>query len=668
MHVALPKSASAIQFLLLAALPVGVATAAEFTINGNSSAPQTLNLGEKGTVSAGSVLSVAGDTAIAITIAGDGVTLNNAGTILQTGKGRVIRDNTGVKNLTINNAAGALMQAADADVIQMNKAKASVTLNNYGSMISLNASAGGAQAVDFSAITNGANVVNNFAGGKLAATDADAVRTGVNGVVNNSGLIQSNITKSDGSGSDGVDAQSNSGLQIYNLASGVIEGGRHGITGGQADAATAFALNVSNAKDATIRGLNGSGINIDGFNSKQLATIVNYGTITGQGITGDGDGIDVDGLVDITNSGTIRSIDAYSPLAAGLAYSEGISVGGGSIRNSGLIEGLVSAGNTNAVGRGITLAGDDLASGGREGLYADATITNLSGGMIRGQSDSGIVVVGAASGHIVTIYNNSGASIFGGGALNAAIKGNADNTFITSGGTINGASSGKAIELGSGRNSVTITGGSIVGSINGGSGGQNTLTVNTGAGNSFSYAGEISNFSKVEIQSGNVTFSGVSSYAGVTQLSGGVLTLDGAQRLSADSALVLNGGALRLTHAGAQGQSFASLSLTADSSVRLGGSSLTFGALGSVVNGKTLSFTEAASGAYAFRLLGDVSADANFLALLSAIHINGMGATYAYDGTYTTVLAAVPEPSTYAMLFVGLGLMGVVARRRRTKV
>jgi autotransporter-associated beta strand protein len=278
------------------------------------------------------------------------------------------------------------------------------------------------------------------------------------------------------------------------------------------------------------------------------------------------------------------------------------------------------------------------------------------------------VVVGAASGHVVTILNNSGAAILGGGALNAAIKGNADNTVITTGGIINGSSSGKAIELGSGANKVTITGGVITGSINGGSGGQNTLTVAAGNGNDFSYAGEISNFNKVEIQSGNVTLSGVSRYTGATLLSGGMLTLDGAQRLSADSALVLNGGTLRLSHAGTQGQSFASLSLTDDSSVRLGGSSLTFGALGSVVSGKTLSFTEAASGAYAFRLLGDVSADTNFLALLSAIHINGAGATYAYDGTYTTVLAAVPEPSTYAMLFVGLGLMGVVARRRRTKV
>ena len=103
-------------------------------------------------------------------------------------------------------------------------------------------------------------------------------------------------------------------------------------------------------------------------------------------------------------------------------------------------------------------------------------------------------------------------------------------------------------------------------------------------------------------------------------------------------------------------------------SVLLGGSSLTFGGLGAIVSGKTLTFTEAASGVYAFRLLGDYSADTSFLALLGATHINGGGATYAYDGTYTTVLAAVPEPGTYAMLVAGLGLMGVMARRRRTKV
>lgn len=668
MQIAKPKTSSAIQFLLLAAALPFAASAADFPgiIGDANTKAQTLAGGQSGTVASGGTLTIGGDK-VAVTITGNNATLNNQGAIRQTGTGRVVRDNTGVSNLVINNAAGALMHAADADVIQMNKASASVTLNNYGSLISANASAGGAQAVDFSAITSGANVVNNYAGGLLQATEADAVRAGVNGVVDNLGTIRS-VTIVGGS-SDAVDLQGNSGVRVINGATGLIEGGRHGITGGQDKASSQFTVDVTNNAGGIIRGINGSGINLDGFNGSQSAIIVNHGTISGEGVTGDGDGLDVDGIANITNTGIIRSVNAYSAPGEGPAYSEGISVGGGTIVNSGTIEGLVKAGNNSAVGRGITLAGNDLTNGNREGLYANATITNQTGGLIRGQSDSAIVTVGAASGYKVTINNHAGATIVGGGTANAAIKTGADNTVIVNAGIINGASSGNAIEMGSGVNSLTITGGAIIGSINGGSGGANTMVVNPGAGNSFAYAGSVSNFSKVEIQSGNVTLSGVSTYSGTTELSGGVLTLDGANRLSADSALLLNGGALRLSNAGgANGQGFASLSLSDDSSVLLGGSSLTFGALGAVVGGKTLSFTEAAAGAYAFRLLGDYSSDAAFLLLLGATHIDGLAARYSFDGTYTSVsavTAAVPEPATYAMLFAGLGLVAALARRRR---
>jgi hypothetical protein len=667
MPLTLPKSSSAIQFLLITALPVSLATAADFpgTISASTKA-QTLAEGQTGTVDTGGTLSVASDK-VAVTFTGKNATLNNLGTIAQTGNGRGIRDNTGLANLVVNNGSSsnsaASITTADGDVLQAGKAASSITLNNYGSMTSYNASGGG-QVVDFNSVTSGSTVINNY--GTLTAYEADAIRTGVNTVVRNAGTIRAVTATFDSS--DAIDLQDNTtGVMVFNAATGVIEGGRHGITGGpKTDAA--FTLSVSNDAGGIIRGLNGSGLNLDGFSAKQTVTVINAGTITGQGITGDGDGIDADGIASITNSGVIRSINAFSALADGLAYSEGISIGGGSITNSGTIEGLVSAGNTNAVGRGITLAGNDIGGGAREGLYGNASITNQSGGVIRGQSDSAIVTVGAASGYTVTIVNNSGASIIGGGTSNAAIKTGADNTVIVTGGTINGASSGKAIEMGSGVNRLTITGGTITGSINGGSGSQNTLALAAGAGNSISYAGAIANFSKVEVQSGNVTFSGVSSYNGATQLSGGTLTLVGAQRLSADSALILNGGSLRLSNAGSEGQSFASLSLTESSYVLLGGSTLTFGALGTLVDGKTLTFTEAAAGAYAFRLLGDYSSDSSFLALLSATHINGLGATYAYDGTYTTVLAAVPEPSAYAMLFAGLGLMGAIVRRRRTKV
>jgi hypothetical protein len=64
------------------------------------------------------------------------------------------------------------------------------------------------------------------------------------------------------------------------------------------------------------------------------------------------------------------------------------------------------------------------------------------------------------------------------------------------------------------------------------------------------------------------------------------------------------------------------------------------------------------AGAYAFRLLGNYSSDAEFLQLIGATHINGLGATYSFDGIYTRV-AAVPEPATYAMMFAGLALVGV---------
>ena len=51
----------------------------------------------------------------------------------------------------------------------MNKSPASVTFYNYGTMTSLNASAGGSQAVDFNAILSGGNTLINFSGALIQA-------------------------------------------------------------------------------------------------------------------------------------------------------------------------------------------------------------------------------------------------------------------------------------------------------------------------------------------------------------------------------------------------------------------------------------------------------------------------------------------------------------------
>ena len=145
----------------LLSLGAGSAFAAgSFAITNNSTTAQSLGAGQTGSISAAGNLSVSGAT-VAITVTGSNATISNLGSVLQTGNGRVIRDNTGVSGLMITNGsitnATALMQAADADVIQMNKTPASVTLNNYGQMVSLNASAAGSQVVDFNAMLSGAS-------------------------------------------------------------------------------------------------------------------------------------------------------------------------------------------------------------------------------------------------------------------------------------------------------------------------------------------------------------------------------------------------------------------------------------------------------------------------------------------------------------------------------
>jgi autotransporter-associated beta strand protein len=509
------------------------AQAASFNITTASTTKQTLAAGETGNVSAAGSLTVTGNN-VAVTVTGNS-TLTNLGSIQQTsvltggnaGNSRVIRDNTGGLTLSVTNGSAsnstALMQTADADVIQMKVAGSNVTFNNYGILNSQNSSAGGNQAVDWASLTTGNNTLNNYATGKITATEADAVRPGVSGVVYNAGQIKS--TTATGSSSDGVDAQTNSNVQITNDTTGTIEGGRHGITGGNVTLPGSYAMSVTNNVGGIVKGDNGSGVNVDGLNSSELVTITNHGTISGNGITGDGDGIDVDGLVNINNTGIIRSINAFSSTTP--AHSEGITVGGGTIVNSGTIEGLVAAGNTNAVGFGISLLGNDSLTlpGTREAIYGNATVTNQAGGLIRGGSESGIFVDGPASGHTVTINNNAGATIQGGGATTAAILTGADNDTITNAGVINGSSSGKAIDLGAGDNTLTVQGGaaSIQGDVSGGGGGNNTLNLNIGTGNSFAYSGSLSNFTHVQVNSGTTTLSGASTYTGSTTVNAGAL-------------------------------------------------------------------------------------------------------------------------------------------------
>lgn len=278
---------------------------------------------------------------------------------------------------------------------------------------------------------------------------------------------------------------------VLNLSSGLIQA-----TGSDA---VRPGLNgtVTNNLGGVIQGDNGAGINIDGFNANEVVTIINNGTITGNGVTGDGDGVDVDGIVHLTNTGTIHAF-----AASGTEFSEGVTVGGGTIMNSGTIEGSVAGGDASGLGRGIIIAGLDKDANGNpiavQAPFGAAPITNS--GLIKGDSDSAIIFSAAlASGFSHTITNQAGGVIQTGSASAPAILTAADNVTITNAGKIDGSASGKAITGGAGNLTLTVQGGtaSILGNITGGTG-TNTATFDLGTGNSFSYNGSIANFNAVE--------------------------------------------------------------------------------------------------------------------------------------------------------------------------
>ena len=585
------------------------------------------------TVAAGVTLTVAGKAA-AVTLSGDVPTISNFGTLVQTGTGNAILASSGA-GLVVNNGssthAAALIQATDSEAILGKKDVLDIAVHNYGAVVSLNVSNDGGQAIDLGKVS-GANVIHNYAGGEIRATDADAVRPGKHGVVVNAGKIVT-LKQATTKGIGAIDGGFNTGIDVTNARGGLIDGGRHGITGGSDEDAGAFTMRVTNEAGAIIRGNDGAGLNFDGRGAGQVITVVNHGTIEGTGVTGDGDGIDVDGLVDITNTGIIRSANASDQQ---IAYSEAISVGGGTIVNSGTIEGLAGASSTNVVGRAIALVGNDIDhSKEREGIYADTRVENQPGGVIRGANESAIVAHGRPNDFTIAIDNHAGATILGGGTV-AAIRSVSNRTAITNAGTIDGGASNQAIAFGHANNTLVIRGGSSVinGAIDGGKGGGNTMVVDAGAGNQFMYAGNIAHFDTLHVKSGHATLSGQLGFIDKTVIEGGRLTLSGAPSATPGGALVLAGGVLDITGAGAAGWTFASLALVDDAAVETGSAVLSVEGVGEMVAGKTLTLDGA------LRCAGNLEQDAAFQALLRATRIGKDGVTASFDGRHTWVVPA----------------------------
>ena len=457
--------------------------------SGTNTAAQTLNNNETGIVAKGASLVSSGKNAISIN--GTNVIITNAGTIQDTKAGDRAIDtgfSDGDFNITLDNS-GLITSSGDAFRINADTGNGKIVIMNSGTISSTGTGGNNGQALDFNNIVSGTGSISitNAATGVIEAADADAIRPGANTTLNNYGLIESFNGTPTSTGNDGIDFQSTAYGTVNNYQGGQIIGARHGITGD---------LNQIINNSGIITGNVGSGINLDTTSGTTTVTNTSTGIITGtipaNAAAGqDGDGIDVDFLVNITNAGKILAVGT----GTGGELNEALAIGGGTVDNSGLIQ---------SDQRAITV--DDSNLGNAFGAF---NLTNEATGVINGKDGEAIMIT----------------SLF-------------DNT-ITNKGAISGS-----VTMGAGNDTLNLyTGSSISGAINGGAGTDTINLYGTHAGTGT--LSNVSNFETLNVKGGTWTLSGTQSFSNGVMIASGA-TANATGTLNAD---VTNNGTVTVHNA-----------------------------------------------------------------------------------------------------------------------
>ncbi|MCE9649730.1 MAG: autotransporter domain-containing protein [Parvibaculum sp.] len=394
------------------------------------------------------------------------ITIDNAGTIHSQNGNEAIRlgDDASVTNSGI--IRNDQTPASGGNAIALRLDTSGTVLNQAGGLIEVTGSAttysSGDQDSNIYALSvagdGGLVTIDNY--GTIRATgdsgsaetghdegEVGAVRLrGDDNVLNNYGTIETtghilvspdtNADASDDTQEIGdmygvrIDAD---GATVHNYATGVITGGKHGITVDK-DASNATIINELGGQ---ITGENGSGIGSDATSG--VVKVTNYGTITGTWNEdafnggnlaysfGDGDGVDIDQLADIENYGTIQGTGAHGikPGETSPSKSEGLAIGGGTIVNG---DATHTAALISGADHGITV--NDSLDGD---AFGATDLTNY--GVIRGLDGYGIKFVDVAGTWNNTITNYGTIS---GTDATTVMMGNGGDTFNNYGGSVTG--------------------------------------------------------------------------------------------------------------------------------------------------------------------------------------------------------------------------------------
>ncbi|MGJ8643548.1 MAG: autotransporter-associated beta strand repeat-containing protein [Luteolibacter sp.] len=576
-------------------------------------------------------------------------------------------DNTGrVRFFAANTYTGDTLTANSA-----NNSRLSLHNNDALQNSTLDTGVSGAQSVEF--VVGGTYNIGGLKGGDELAFASRTISVGANDSSNTfSGVL---------SGTSGALTKVGTGTQILTGANTydgttTISGGSlvlgDGTTGNDGTLASTSIVNDANL---TYSRFAGSGLDYTGV-------ISGSGTLTK---TGAGTQI-LSGNNSYTGITTISS----GTLQVGDGGSTGSLGSGAIVNNAELVYDLDAGGSATLPSGGITGSGNLSATAGKIALYGDVTqggSINLTEHASATATYSGISVFtdSTLTANSITLNGDIGKELSPNGnslVLDTSATNGTINLEISLG------KSGQYFQLNSfmadaGTGTINITGSdtwrqtpvTLKGSVNmtGNVNSERSVTIDTNGTDTGIISGVFSNSMPLtKTGAGSLTLTGANSYSSSTTISGGTLSAENDKALGNTSLLAVTGGTLEV-----RGSIADTLTLGGNADLQLISGTIAFDlgtAFDQIVSSGTGSF-DITGGTFALDVTGagfdygdafevlSGFGGSNTVTGLSFTGYDTVNYTASLDNTGFLSFTAVPEPSAFALL--GLGVIGLCVRRRR---